>query len=137
MSDQLDLAISLDRFVRRVHAGLHRHAIEFDNDHIGPFGGLVLMTLADLQPTAIQNLSDTMARDKAQMTRILRSLEGKGVVQRQDSPDDGRVTLISLTPKGMEFVHLVRSALSQVISDLLEPLTPSERKSLGSMFQKL
>ncbi|MEO1058707.1 MAG: hypothetical protein AAFY28_17520, partial [Actinomycetota bacterium] len=36
---------SADRFMRRLHGGLHARAPEFDTERVGPGGGMILMTL--------------------------------------------------------------------------------------------
>ncbi|MEM8839299.1 MAG: MarR family transcriptional regulator [Pseudomonadota bacterium] len=97
-----DLALLVDRLMRSIHFGLQERAPGFDREGVGPGGGIVLMTLADTGKISLNDLTKRVARDKSQMTRMIRSLEGKGLIERAVSPKDARVTLVMLTPKGTD-----------------------------------
>lgn len=137
VTQSYQLAIAVDRFMRRLHAAMHHRAVTFDVDRIGPLGGMTLMTLADIEPAPIQQLCAAMARDKAQMTRLIQMLEGKGLIERRGSSEDRRVTLLRLTVKGQGFVHLVRNAMTNIMDDILSPLTASELSKFSMMLEKL
>ncbi|MEO1796843.1 MAG: MarR family transcriptional regulator [Pseudomonadota bacterium] len=126
----------VDRFMRSIHADLGRKAPVFDKERVGPAGGMVLMALADQEPTAIHELVRTIARDKAQVTRLLQTLGIKGLVEKSQSPDDGRVCVIQLTPTGRETVARLRYALAETIDDLLSPLSGQERDTLKALLAK-
>jgi DNA-binding MarR family transcriptional regulator len=54
----------------------------------------------------------TVARiEQPSMAQLLARMERDGLVRRSPSPDDGRVSLISLTESGLSKVEPVRSAL--------------------------
>ncbi|MEM9319013.1 MAG: MarR family transcriptional regulator [Pseudomonadota bacterium] len=127
----------VDRFMRHIHSDLGRRAPSFDRERVGPAGGLVLMTLADLEPVPIHELVRALARDKAQITRLLQSLNSKGLVEKSSSPTDGRVCVLQLTQKGQETVEGLRLALAETIEGLLVPLSIEERGSLKSLLQKV
>ena len=126
----------VDRFMRRIHSDLGRKAPSFDHERVGPAGGLVLMTLADLEPVPMHELVRSIARDKAQITRLLQSLARKGLVEKSPSPVDGRVCVIQLSDKGHETVAGLRLALAETIDSLLDPLSPQERRTLKSLLKK-
>lgn len=126
----------VDRFMRHIHCDLGRKAPSFDTERVGPAGGLVLMTLADLEPVAIHELVRSIARDKAQMTRLLQSLGKKGLVQKSPSARDGRVCMVQLTDKGRDTVASLRLAVSETIDGLLSPLSAAERQTLKGLLQK-
>ena len=77
----IDLALLVDHFMRKIHSGLQERAPGFDREAVGPGGGIVLMTLADSGRVSLNELTKRVARDKSQMTRMIRSLEAKGLVQ--------------------------------------------------------
>lgn len=126
----------VDRFMRHIHTDLGRKAPSFDPERVGPAGGLVLMTLADLEPVAIHELVRTLARDKAQITRLLQSLGKKGLVEKSASQKDGRVCMLQLSEKGRDVVAGLSFAVSETIDDLLEPLTGCERQALKDLLRK-
>lgn len=126
----------VDRFMRHIHADLGRKAPTFDPEKVGPAGGMVLMALADHEPVAIHELVRTIARDKAQVTRLLQSLGTKGLIEKSQSPVDGRVCVLRLTAQGWETVTRLRYAVAETIDSLLEPLSTQERDSLKVLLRK-
>lgn len=132
-----ELALQVDRFMRRMNAGVHARAPLFDTDRIGPIGGMILMTLAELEPAPMQQLADTMRRDKAQLSRTISMLERRDLVTRSPNPADQRSNLLSLTDKGTSFVEEIKRVLSEVIDDLLKPLDMVERKTMLGLLSRL
>lgn len=128
-----DLALLLDRFVRRVHISLTEKAQEFDRDRIGPGGAILLLTLADLGQPSMQELARRMARDKSQMTRAVAALECKGMVTRTPSDVDGRVCHVALTAKGDAMVETHRNAVAESIDEILSPIAAEERRALKAL----
>ena len=122
--------------MRRIHTNLAGRAAEFDREGVGPLGGMVLMTLADTEPVPIHRLVELMARDKAQVTRLLQTLGKKGLIDRANAPDDGRVCVLSLSPKGHETVHGLRIALAQAIDTVLHKLSADERAEMSRLLRK-
>lgn len=131
-----DLALLMDRFMRRIHFGLQAKAHAFDTAKVGPGGGIVLLTLADMGTPGLQELTRRVARDKSQMTRTVRSLEAKGLVARAPSPHDARVTLISLTEAGEAVVQTLQTAVADTINDILAPISGSEKDALKAMLER-
>ena len=127
----------VDRFMRHIHCDLGSKAPSFDHEKVGPAGGLVLMTLSDLEPVPMHELVRAIARDKAQVTRLLQSLGNKGLVEKSQSEVDGRVCMLQLTPKGRNTVDTLSLALAETIDGLLDPLSPKERGTLKSLLKKV
>lgn len=126
----------VDRFMRHIHFNVSRKAPSFDAEKVGPAGGLVLMTLADLEPVPIHELVRSIARDKAQITRLVQSLGKKGLIQKSPSASDGRVCVLQLTAKGRDAVASIRFAVSETIDGLLSPLSGTERQTLKVLLRK-
>ncbi len=132
-----DLALLIDRFMRTIHFGLQERAPGFDREAVGPGGGIVLMTLCDAGRISLNELTKRVARDKSQMTRMIRSLETKGLVDREVSPDDGRVTLVFLTAKGEGVVRELMRAVAEVVGEILEPISAEERLTLQNLLSRV
>ena len=132
-----ELALLVDRFMRRIHSGLQKRAPDFDREAVGPGGAILMMTLADTGRISLNELTKRVARDKSQMTRMIRSLERKGLVHREMSPDDGRVSLIFLTPKGSEVVGELKQTVAEVIGEILGPISEREQKTLQSLLARV
>lgn len=132
-----DLALLVDRFMRSIQFGLQKTAAEFDTARVGPGGGIILMTLADTGEVPLSALTTLVARDKSQMTRAIRNLEGKGLVARTPSPEDGRVSLVRLTLKGEGVVAELREGVAKVIDGLLDPISAAERATLKALLARV
>lgn len=137
MQDPYEVAYLVDRFMRRIVAGLHSKALQVDTERVGPLGGMVLLTLADIQPAPIHQLVEQVGRDKSQMTRLIKSLEEKGMIERLPCPEDGRVSLLKMTEKGQSFVVSIKEILSSVVDVVLEPISESERRGLIDVLRKI
>lgn len=137
MHDPYEIAYLVDRFMRRISANLHDKALEIDTERVGPFGGMILLTLSDIEPTPITKLVEQMGRDKSQMTRAIQTLENKGMIARHASDEDGRVSLLQLTEQGRAFVADIKKILSGVIDDILVPVSARERTVLIEALRKI
>lgn len=136
LSDSHKLALDIDRFMRRFHSQTHPKALAADQENVGPLGGMVLITIAEMQPVATQDLTRQLNRDKAQMTRILQSLERKGMLSRAPSSTDGRVTMLTLTGKGIAAVADFQRVMAEVVDDLLGGISASEKAQLSRTLTK-
>lgn len=116
---------------------MHKEMPKVDHARIGPMGGLLLMQLESMQPCSIQALASAMGRDNSQLTRLLRDLEGKGVLIRSSSPIDGRMTLLELTKKGQEFLSSAKSVLARAVDEITAPLEEQERLALIDLLKKV
>jgi len=132
----LEMAFQFDRFMRRLNARVHAKAPIFDEDRIGPIGGMILMTLAEVQPAPMQQVVSMMGRDKAQLSRIFSNLERRELVSRMAHPRDQRSSLISLTGKGEEFVVSIKEVVACAIDELLEPLSADEQAEMLRLIAK-
>ena len=137
MNNPYEFAYQVDRFMRRIAAGLHEKAVAIDTERVGPFGGMVLLTLSEAQPISVSALVEQMGRDKSQMTRIIKALEEKRMIARHTSPRDGRVSYLQLTKEGRDFVEDIKKILSEVIDGILGPLSESEQNGLLAVLRKL
>ncbi len=131
-----ELALLIDRFMRRIHFGLQSKAHAFDTEKVGPGGGIVLLTLSDMGCPSLHELTKQVARDKSQMTRTIRSLETKGLVARKRSPDDARVSFVSLTQDGEQVVDTLKQVVSETISEILNPISEAEENVLRSLLER-
>lgn len=135
-ADSTEFAFQVDRFMRRLNARIHAQAPLFDEERIGPIGGMILMALAEAQPTPMQTIARMLGRDKAQLSRMFNNLERRGLVARAANAADQRSSLLSLTKKGEAFVERIKGVVGGVVGELVEPLTPAERDELLRLLSK-
>lgn len=127
---QFALALQIDRLMRRLNARVHAQAPLFDTEKIGPIGGMVLMTLSEVQPAPMQRIAELMGRDKAQLSRLFANLERRELVRRAINDADQRSSFLSLTPKGDVFVRRIKEVVSGALEEILEPLAETEKAEL-------
>ena len=133
----IELALLIDRLMRRIHGKLRVRAPQFDVERIGPGGALTLLTLADMEGASIRELTRRLGRDKSQMTRTLHSLEAKGLIVRNPSPHDARVTTLDFTDKGRTVLEQHGIAMAEAIDEILEPISDQERDVLRGLLLRV
>ena len=67
---------------------------------------------------------------KSRVSKIIDGLLKKKLIQRIKDPEDSRVSLLSLTPKGHEKLILVNEFLNDVHHQVLLQITPDQRKAV-------
>ena len=137
MSSFVDLAIKIDRLMRMINAELNPMASEFDREKVGPIGGMLLLTLGDAEPLNLRAIITRMGRDKSQITRLVQSLERKGLVAKERCSEDARELVLRLTPKGRQQLVLIQNALAGIVETIVAPLSPIEMQQFSVVLDRL
>jgi MarR family transcriptional regulator, organic hydroperoxide resistance regulator len=74
-------------------------AAEFD---LTPGQGMALRRLEPGQPVPMNSLAGLLACDASNITGIVDKLEARGLIERQASPGDRRVKMLTVTARGAE-----------------------------------
>jgi DNA-binding MarR family transcriptional regulator len=82
--------------------------------------------LRDRNPSMAE-LADFLRLDRSSVSGLIDRAERRGLVTRTTSPQDARVTIISLTPAGMEVGERVAATVNTRIEHLVESVAASER----------
>jgi len=67
---------------------------------------------------------------KPTMTRTIRELVDRGLIERLPDPLDGRVTWLRVTPEGASLVRSARRRSETYLTQRLRELTPEQRETL-------
>jgi DNA-binding MarR family transcriptional regulator len=67
---------------------------------------------------------------KSRVTKIIEGLVRKGLVQRIKDPEDSRIRLISLTPKGQKKLLEVGDFQTTLLNEVLRQIAPEQRKTM-------
>jgi DNA-binding MarR family transcriptional regulator len=67
---------------------------------------------------------------KPTMTRTIRELVDRGLIERLPDPLDGRVTWLQATPAGADLIRSARRRSETYLTKQLRALTPQERETL-------
>lgn len=73
-----------------------------------------------------KQLADTLAKDKAVITRLLNSLSSKDMVVRSVDEKDRRVVRVCLTGKGMQAAEKLRPKLVEVLKQAYSDISEEE-----------
>ena len=115
-------------FERLVHVGEAEMMEALAHQDLSFTQARVLFTLAGGRPMAINELAARLGQSVAAAGRNVDSLVRSGLVERNESPADRRVRLVSVSAKGQEIVdHHVR-ARRHVLSAFAEQL-PEEQSA--------
>lgn len=80
----------------------------------------VLFTMARRGPARPSVLANDLFIGQPALSRHLAELSEYGYITRSDDPEDGRATVVSLTPKGREYVNETRVLRVAKVRELLK-----------------
>ena len=96
-----------------------------------------LARLANGGPSTVRDIADYLTIDKAAISRALTTLVDKGFATRADNPEDARSAIFTATKAGEKLERaVVEEGLDRQL-ELLNRLTPTERKYLYTAFAKI
>lgn len=94
----------------------------------------VIYELAQREPTTASWIGQELGLDGGYLSRLLRSFEDTGLIERRTSPEDGRQALVTLTSDGRAaFVTLERASRSEIESMLRELSEEAQQRLLSAM----
>ncbi|MEU8979943.1 MarR family transcriptional regulator [Streptomyces sp. NPDC048309] len=97
----------------------------------------VLHTLAHKGPMRMTTLKASEQVTQPAITQLVSRLEREGLVERRPDPEDGRAVLVGVTPAGAQIVRTRHEDRIRRFSQLLEALTPEERRDIGAALPAL
>ncbi len=139
-AEAIDLVASklLGRAARLTRLLMRSGAHEISRTEVG-----VLATLSE-GPRRITQLAMTEALAQPTVTQLIDKLEGRSLVSRSRSKEDGRVVLVAITDAGAEALEGVRALIRANMREALADLPDDELTELahaadtmGSLIEKL
>lgn len=97
----------------------------------------VLLALEDGSAKPQKALAEGARVEQATMTATLNRMERDGLVRRSRNPDDGRSTLVSLTPEALSRLPQVLAITTDINALALEPLGPEEQKTFLALIGRI
>lgn len=88
-------------------------------------------------PGTVSGIVELTQNDKAQVSRAVTLLIEKGLVRKEDNPEDKRSSLLFLTEKGQSLYDEVLPIRQKTQNLLLEQLSPEERATTERAIRKL
>jgi len=127
-----ETAIEAIRRFNRTHT--RRIGVLGERTHGAPFSLTEARVLYETGTAARGISPGELARrldvDAGHLTRVTRSLEARGFIERREDPGDGRKSLFDLTSLGREALSDLEARAGSAARALLAPLSEAERTAL-------
>ncbi|MFE9191156.1 MarR family winged helix-turn-helix transcriptional regulator [Micromonospora sp. NPDC007208] len=98
---------------------------------------VILRHLADAGPQNVSALAARLNLDGSTVTRQVSALQRDGLITRTPDPSDGRGTVISPTPAGLQRMAAVQAARTRLYGDMLADWSPEDRETLARLLGRL
>lgn len=103
---------------------------------IVPSHGGILLNLYHDKTLSMQELAARIKRTKATTTVLVDKLEKLGLVVRSKSDRDSRITLVTLTQKGLDYEDLFNRIGTEINRKVTKNLTEDEALLLEKLLEK-
>ena len=97
----------------------------------------VLEALYHLGPMPLSDVAQRVLTTGGNLTMVAGNLEKQGLARRQPSPEDKRLQIMALTPKGKSLIRQTFPQHAAAIAEFLSALGPEEQAKLGDLCRRL
>jgi len=97
----------------------------------------ITMILLEHSELSISEIARHAVAKLPTTTKIVYRMRDEGLVNLTTSSEDGRVTLVSLTDKGMESLELIRSSVSQLFRSCFKGLSAAQIHRTNTLLARL
>jgi DNA-binding MarR family transcriptional regulator len=97
----------------------------------------ILKLLCHQGPSRLSSVAQVLGLDASTVSRHVKQLEDRGLLERTDDPDDRRASRIDVSDLGRSTLNDAFALRRQVISAALEEWSPEERDTLQGLVQRL
>ncbi|PWU48967.1 MarR family transcriptional regulator [Micromonospora globispora] len=98
---------------------------------------VILRHLDSAGPQNVSTLAAKLNLDGSTVTRQVSALQRDGLIARTPDPADGRGTVISPTPAGLQRMAAVQAARTRLYGDILAAWSPDDRETLAELLHRL
>ncbi|PWK58022.1 MarR family winged helix-turn-helix transcriptional regulator [Roseicyclus mahoneyensis] len=97
----------------------------------------VLRLIDDTPGTTFREIAHVTGFERSLTSRIIQSLIGAGLIERENAAGDARVFLLRTTAKGQEVRRIARGLSDRLELILTEPLSRAELETLNGLVERL
>ncbi len=97
----------------------------------------VLYEIAHRRQPSATELCEELGLDPGYLSRILRGLEKRGLVNKSPSPKDGRQSLLGMTARGRQTFATLDERQNQEVAALLQALSPAQQARLAEAMRSI
>lgn len=98
---------------------------------------LVIKVVAENEGMNQLTIGEMLYKDKPTISRMVKSLEQKGYIQKSPSPTDLRAAIIEISPKGLKLVEQLLPHIKSIRAKGLAVLDEVEKKTLSHLLLKI
>ena len=129
---------SLPFLTRALRAYIRAENTEFYTDFAAEQGEIVVLSVIGLNPGISQNdLAATLVFKKSAVTKLVKGLEDRGLVERAKVAADKRFNALTLTPTGQAKYLRINDRMTSQHDAFLEPFSAEERTQLFAYLNRL
>jgi DNA-binding MarR family transcriptional regulator len=89
-----------------------------------------LATIERHGPLSPSEVADRERIKRPTATRVVRMLQGEGLIERVQDPEDGRASILSITSEGRALLRRLRARKTAYLAQRLDRLEPEDRRAL-------
>ncbi len=104
---------------------------------IVPSHGDIMAVLFKYEKCTMKEIGEMINRTKATITVLVDKLISLGLIKKEKSPNDNRVTFVSLTEKGKQFKPIFETISKEINNILYNNLTKEESETLETLLEKV
>jgi DNA-binding MarR family transcriptional regulator len=137
MAERFALDTQVGFLLRRAH---QRHLNLFSTLVTEDLTAMQFATLAKLEEvgeTSQNHLGRLTAMDVATVKGVVGRLHGRGMVEKRRTPQDRRMTLITLTDAGRTVLQAAKGQAVAASDRTLAPLSPEDRRHLIGLLTRI
>jgi MarR family transcriptional regulator, organic hydroperoxide resistance regulator len=102
-----------------------------------PSHGDILVVLFHRQSLTMKDIADIIHRTKPTVTVLVTKLVDLGLVKKEQSSEDARVSYVELTNKGKEFKEVFETISLELTQKLFQGFSESEQKKLEMYLDRI
>ncbi len=125
-----------DVFVAQIRRTARANA-QAVSDGMLPGAFKVLGSIARAGSITMSELTELLMIDKGQMSRTVRELDERGLIERSPDPADGRSMLLSLSEHGAERIAVVHNRRRDILRTVLHGWSVSDIDRFAQMLHAL
>src|SRR5215469_13477891 len=126
-SDQRLALATYIRLMRAANAARTHAARQLEGTGLTLTQFAVLEALYHLGPMSLSDIAQKILTTGGNLTMVVGNLEKQGLAYRQKSPEDGRVLIVVLTPKGKALIRRIFPAHVAAIVEFMGILSTHEQ----------
>lgn len=92
----------------------------------------ILFEVRRIGAPSMQQVAEELGMDVTTFSRQVKTLAEKGFVDRRVSPEDRRVSLLTLTDEGKQVLEQIDGYMAAKITQIFSAMTPFERETVVS-----